>query len=321
MLNVRVPEPIAVKELEVQNLRKEKEEAAARQEYEQAAGLRDRVLQCEAELKTLQEEWQRELSEHRIIVDEDAIAGVVSMMSGVPAERMKESETVRLKGMKQALSEKVIAQDRAIKRLTRAITRNRLGLKDPNRPIGTFMFVGPTGVGKTHLVKTLAEFMFGSKDALIRIDMSEYGEKFSTSRLVGAPPGYVGYEEGGQLTEKVRRHPYSIVLLDEIEKAHPDVFNMLLQVMDEGRMTDGNGTTVDFRNTILIMTSNSGSRQVKEFGAGVGFSASIDGVTAEAAEHICAQSIATPVRSRVLESFGRNRDVQSFDARRSGANR
>lgn len=310
LLNVRVPEPIAVKELEVQNLRKEKEEAAARQEYEQAAGLRDRVLQCEAELKTLQEEWQRELREHRIIVDEDAIAGVVSMMSGVPAERMKESETVRLKGMKQALSEKVIAQDRAIKRLTRAITRNRLGLKDPNRPIGTFMFVGPTGVGKTHLVKTLAEFMFGSKDALIRIDMSEYGEKFSTSRLVGAPPGYVGYEEGGQLTEKVRRHPYSIVLLDEIEKAHPDVFNMLLQVMDEGRMTDGNGTTVDFRNTILIMTSNSGSRQVKEFGAGVGFSASIDGVTAEAAEHIVRKALQ---RQFAPEFLNRLDEIVMFD--------
>ena len=310
LLNVRVPEPIAVKEMEVQNLRKEKEEAAARQEYEQAAGLRDRVLQCEAELKTLQEEWQRELSEHRIIVDEDAIAGVVSMMSGVPAERMKESETVRLKGMKQALSEKVIAQDRAIKRLTRAITRNRLGLKDPNRPIGTFMFVGPTGVGKTHLVKTLAEFMFGSKDALIRIDMSEYGEKFSTSRLVGAPPGYVGYEEGGQLTEKVRRHPYSIVLLDEIEKAHPDVFNMLLQVMDEGRMTDGNGTTVDFRNTILIMTSNSGSRQVKEFGAGVGFSASIDGVTAEAAEHIVRKALQ---RQFAPEFLNRLDEIVMFD--------
>lgn len=310
LLNVHVPEPIAVKELEVQNLRKEKEEAAARQEYEQAAGLRDRVLQCEAELKTLQEEWQRELSEHRIIVDEDAIAGVVSMMSGVPAERMKESETVRLKGMKQALSEKVIAQDRAIKRLTRAITRNRLGLKDPNRPIGTFMFVGPTGVGKTHLVKTLAEFMFGNKDALIRIDMSEYGEKFSTSRLVGAPPGYVGYEEGGQLTEKVRRHPYSIVLLDEIEKAHPDVFNMLLQVMDEGRMTDGNGTTVDFRNTILIMTSNSGSRQVKEFGAGVGFSASIDGVTAEAAEHIVRKALQ---RQFAPEFLNRLDEIVMFD--------
>ena len=310
LLNVRVPEPIAVKEMEVQNLRKEKEEAAARQEYEQAAGLRDRVLQCEAELKTMQEEWQRELSEHRIIVDEDAIAGVVSMMSGVPAERMKESETVRLKGMKQALSEKVIAQDRAIKRLTRAITRNRLGLKDPNRPIGTFMFVGPTGVGKTHLVKTLAEFMFGSKDALIRIDMSEYGEKFSTSRLVGAPPGYVGYEEGGQLTEKVRRHPYSIVLLDEIEKAHPDVFNMLLQVMDEGRMTDGNGTTVDFRNTILIMTSNSGSRQVKEFGAGVGFSASIDGVTAEAAEHIVRKALQ---RQFAPEFLNRLDEIVMFD--------
>ena len=310
LLNVRVPEPIAAKEMEVQNLRKEKEEAAARQEYEQAAGLRDRMLQCEAELKTLQEEWQRELSEHRIIVDEDAIAGVVSMMSGVPAERMKESETVRLKGMKQALSEKVIAQDRAIKRLTRAITRNRLGLKDPNRPIGTFMFVGPTGVGKTHLVKTLAEFMFGSKDALIRIDMSEYGEKFSTSRLVGAPPGYVGYEEGGQLTEKVRRHPYSIVLLDEIEKAHPDVFNMLLQVMDEGRMTDGNGTTVDFRNTILIMTSNSGSRQVKEFGAGVGFSASLDGVTAEAAEHIVRKALQ---RQFAPEFLNRLDEIVMFD--------
>ena len=310
LLNVRVPEPIAAKELEVQNLRKEKEEAAARQEYEQAAGLRDRMLQCEAELKTLQEEWQRELSEHRIIVNEDAIAGVVSMMSGVPAERMKESETVRLKGMKQALSEKVIAQDRAIKRLTRAITRNRLGLKDPNRPIGTFMFVGPTGVGKTHLVKTLAEFMFGSKDALIRIDMSEYGEKFSTSRLVGAPPGYVGYEEGGQLTEKVRRHPYSIVLLDEIEKAHPDVFNMLLQVMDEGRMTDGNGTTVDFRNTILIMTSDSGSRQVKEFGAGVGFSASLDGVTAEAAEHIVRKALQ---RQFAPEFLNRLDEIVMFD--------
>ena len=310
LLNVRVPEPIAAKELEVQNLRKEKEEAAARQEYEQAAGLRDRMLQCEAELKTLQEEWQRELSEHRIIVNEDAIAGVVSMMSGVPAERMKESETVRLKGMKQALSEKVIAQDRAIKRLTRAITRNRLGLKDPNRPIGTFMFVGPTGVGKTHLVKTLAEFMFGSKDALIRIDMSEYGEKFSTSRLVGAPPGYVGYEEGGQLTEKVRRHPYSIVLLDEIEKAHPDVYNMLLQVMDEGRMTDGNGTTVDFRNTILIMTSNSGSRQVKEFGAGVGFSASLDGVTAEAAEHIVRKALQ---RQFAPEFLNRLDEIVMFD--------
>ena len=310
LLNVRVPEPIAAKELEVQNLRKEKEEAAARQEYELAAGLRDRMLQSEAELKTLQEEWRRELSEHRIIVDEDSIAGVVSMMSGVPAERMKESETVRLKGMKQALSSKVIAQDRAITRLTRAITRNRLGLKDPNRPIGTFMFVGPTGVGKTHLVKTLAEFMFGSKDALIRIDMSEYGEKFSTSRLVGAPPGYVGYEEGGQLTEKVRRHPYSIVLLDEIEKAHPDVFNMLLQVMDEGRMTDGNGTTVDFRNTILIMTSNSGSRQVKEFGAGVGFSASVDGITAEAAEHIVHKALQ---RQFAPEFLNRLDEIVMFD--------
>lgn len=291
LLNVSVPENIQIKERDVANLRQLKEAAAARQQYELAASLRDQVTAAESELKMAKEQWQAELQDHRITVDIDDIASVVSMMSGVPAERMKESENIRLKGMKQALSDKVIAQDRAITRLTRAITRNRIGLKDPNRPIGTFMFVGPTGVGKTHLVKTLAEFMFGRKDALIRIDMSEYSEKFSTSRLVGAPPGYVGYEEGGQLTEQVRRHPYSIILLDEIEKAHPDVFNTLLQVLDEGRMTDGNGTTVDFRNTIIILTSNSGSRQLKDFGAGVGFSASQDGLTGEAAEAIVRKAL------------------------------
>lgn len=291
LINVRVPKEVEQKERNVTHLRTLKEEAAGRQEYELAASLRDQLQQAEAELNQLKEGWQQELQNHRITVDLDDIASVVSMMSGVPAERMRESENIRLKGMKKVLSEKVIAQNRAIERLTRAITRNRIGLKDPNRPIGTFMFVGPTGVGKTHLVKTLAEFMFGRKDALIRIDMSEYGEKFSTSRLVGAPPGYVGYEEGGQLTEQVRRHPYSIILLDEIEKAHPDVFNTLLQVMDEGRMTDGNGTTVDFRNTIIIMTSNSGSRQLKEFGAGIGFSANKDGVSADVAESIVRKSL------------------------------
>lgn len=291
LINVRVPDTVEQKEKDVINLRTLKETAAGRQEYELAASLRDQLQEAEAELKKLKNEWQQELQDHRVTVDLDDIANVVSMMSGVPAERMKESENIRLKGMKQALSNKVIAQNRAVERLTRAITRNRLGLKDPNRPIGTFMFVGPTGVGKTHLVKTLAEFMFGKKDALIRIDMSEYGEKFSTSRLVGAPPGYVGYEEGGQLTEQVRRHPYSIILLDEIEKAHPDVFNTLLQVMDEGRMTDGNGTTVDFRNTIIIMTSNSGSRQLKEFGAGIGFSANKNGVSPDVAEGIVRKAL------------------------------
>lgn len=231
-------------------------------------------------------------------------------MSGVPTERIREDESERLKGMKEVLSSKVIAQDRAIARLCRAITRNRLGLKDPNRPIGTFMFVGPTGVGKTHLVKTLATHLFGRNDSLIRIDMSEYGEKFSVSRLVGAPPGYVGYEEGGQLTEKVRRHPYSIVLLDEIEKAHPDAFNTLLQVMDEGRMTDGNGTTVDFRNTIIILTSNSGSRQLKDFGAGVGFNASQGDIAPEVAEGIVRKALQ---KQFAPEFLNRLDDIIMFD--------
>ena len=310
LLNVRMPHHIELKETEVNRLRALKEEAVVQQNFELAASLRDQLIQAEDELNHLKSEWQKDLQDHRITVDLDDVAGVVSMMSGVPAERMKESENIRLKGMKQALSSKVIAQERAIMRLTRAITRNRLGLKDPNRPIGTFMFVGPTGVGKTHLVKTLAEFMFGRKDALIRIDMSEYGEKFSTSRLVGAPPGYVGYEEGGQLTEQVRRRPYSIVLLDEIEKAHPDVFNTLLQVMDEGRMTDGNGTTVDFRNTIIIMTSNSGSRQLKEFGAGIGFSAPTDGLNVEVAESIVRKALQ---RQFAPEFLNRLDEIIMFD--------
>ncbi|MBP3227542.1 MAG: ATP-dependent Clp protease ATP-binding subunit, partial [Bacteroidaceae bacterium] len=271
LTSVVVPQDITDAEHEIAALKEQKNEAARRQQYELAANLRDEAQRRQQELDVRRREWQATLQGEHHTVDKADIAAVVSMMSGVPVSQMAQAENIRLKGMRAALAERIIAQDEAIDRLVRSITRNRIGLKDPNRPIGTFMFVGPTGVGKTYLVKTLAEFMFGSQDALIRIDMSEYGEKFSTSRLVGAPPGYVGYEEGGQLTEKVRRKPYSIILLDEIEKAHPDVFNTLLQVMDEGRMTDGNGTTVDFRNTVIVMTSNSGTRQLREFGGGIGF--------------------------------------------------
>ncbi len=265
--------PKEVEELEkrIAELKQQKLAAAKAQNYELAAQLRDETTQLSAQLETLTTAWLQEQKENRQQVTAEDVAEVVSMMSGVPVQRLAADEGQRLKGMSKALGSKVIAQDEAIHKLVRAITRNRLGLKGADRPVGVFLFVGPTGVGKTYLVKCLAEYMFGSPEALIRIDMSEYGEKYSTSRLVGAPPGYVGYEEGGQLTEKVRRHPYSVILLDEIEKAHPDVFNTLLQVMDEGRMTDGNGVTVDFRNTIIIMTSNSGTRQLKDFGAGIGF--------------------------------------------------
>lgn len=271
--SVNVPKEIEEKEKEIETLKQRKTDAAKEQDYETAARLRDIVLEQQRELERMTTEWQSTIKKDCSTVGAEDVAEIVSMMSGVPAGRMVTSETERLRSMRQTLQQKVIAQDEAVEKVVRAITRNRIGLKDSNRPIGTFMFVGPTGVGKTHLVKCLADWMFDRKDALIRVDMSEYGEKYSTSRLVGAPPGYVGYEEGGQLTEKVRRHPYSVILLDEIEKAHPDVFNTLLQVMDEGRMTDGNGTTVDFRNTIIIMTSNSGTRQLGEFGSGIGFNA------------------------------------------------
>ena len=224
-------------------------------------------------LEEMKREWEETIKENREKVDAEQIADVVSMMSGVPVQRMAEADELKLKNMRNELLAKVIAQDKAVDTLVKAIQRSRVGLKDPNKPIGTFLFLGPTGVGKTHLAKELAKLMFGSADALIRIDMSEYMEKFTVSRLVGAPPGYVGYEEGGQLTEKVRRKPYSIVLLDEIEKAHPDVFNLLLQVMDEGRLTDSYGRTVNFKNTVIIMTSNIGTRQLKEFGKGIGFAA------------------------------------------------
>lgn len=271
LTQVAVPPEIEELEQEIEMLKQHKTEAAKKQDYELAARLRDSVNTLSAKLENANRAWLNTLKDSRREVTADDVAEVVAMMSGVPTARVADDENQRLKGMRDALRQQVVAQDEAIDRLVRAITRGRLGLGGKDRPIGTFLFVGPTGVGKTHLVRTLAEWMFGSKDALIRIDMSEYGEKHTTSRLMGAPPGYVGYDEGGQLTEKVRRHPYSVVLLDEIEKAHPDVYNTLLQVMDEGRMTDGNGTTVDFRNTIIVMTSNSGSRQLSDFGTGIGF--------------------------------------------------
>ncbi len=269
--NAQIPPEIAEIEKEIAHVKERKNNAVKNQNFELAAGYRDRQTVLETQLRELNEKWQNGETEERQVVDAEQVADVVSMMTGVPVQRMAEQEGIRLKGMAQELKSAVIAQDKAIDKMVRAIQRNRVGLKEPNHPIGVFMFLGPTGVGKTYLAKKLAEFMFGSSDALIRIDMSEYTESFNTSRLIGAPPGYVGYEEGGQLTERVRRHPYSIVLLDEIEKAHPNVYNLLLQVLDEGRLTDGNGRLVDFRNTVIIMTSNAGTRQLKDFGRGVGF--------------------------------------------------
>ena len=269
--NVEVPKEIEELEKQMQEAQRNKVKAAQAQNFESAANYRDLQEKLSNRLAEEKQKWEESLASHREIVDEDRVAEVVAMMTGVPVQRIAQAEGARLLAMGDELKGVIIGQDKAIDKIARAIRRNRVGLKDPNKPIGTFMFLGPTGVGKTHLAKQLSEFLFNSSDALIRIDMSEYMEKFSTSRLVGAPPGYVGYEEGGQLTEKVRRHPYSVVLLDEIEKAHPDVFNMLLQVMDEGRLTDSLGRRVDFKNTIIIMTSNIGSREVKEMNGGVGF--------------------------------------------------
>lgn len=271
--HAQVPPEITDKEKEINEVKDKKEQAVKSQNYELATVYRDRQTHLEQELHELQQSWQNGDAESRQKVTDKDVAGVVSRMSGVPVQRMEKGETLRLRDMGSELKKRVIGQDRAIEKLVKAIQRNRVGLKDPNHPIGAFMFLGPTGVGKTYLAKCLAEIMFGSKDSIIRIDMSEYTESFNVSRLIGAPPGYVGYEEGGQLTEQVRRHPYSIVLLDEIEKAHGNVFNLMLQVLDEGRLTDGNGRTVDFRNTVIIMTSNAGTRQLKEFSHGVGFNA------------------------------------------------
>lgn len=269
--NIEVPAEIEELEKQVDTLTQEKLAAAKAQDYEKAAALRDKVGSTKNQLEEAKRKWERALDKDRQEVDDEKVAEVVALMTGVPTQRIAQAEGARLIKMGESLKGSVIGQDDAIQKVVKAIQRNRIGLKDPDKPIGVFMFLGPTGVGKTLLAKKLAEYLFDSADALIRVDMSEFMEKFTVSRLVGAPPGYVGYEEGGQLTEKVRRHPYSVVLLDEIEKAHPDVFNLLLQVMDEGRLTDSLGRRIDFKNTILIMTSNVGSRQLKEFGSGVGF--------------------------------------------------
>lgn len=269
--NINVPEDILRLESEVENIKAEKNRVVKSQKYEEAAQLRDKEKKLLEQLDEAKLKWEEESKTKRFTVDEDHVAEVIAMMTGIPAKRIAQNEGNKLLNMGEELKGKVIGQEEAIKKLTKAIQRTRVGLKDPKKPIGSFIFLGPTGVGKTELAKTLATYLFDKEDSLIRIDMSEYMEKFSVSRLVGAPPGYVGYEEGGQLTEKVRRKPYSVVLLDEIEKAHPDVFNILLQVLDDGILTDGLGRRVDFRNTIIIMTSNIGVRDLKDFGAGIGF--------------------------------------------------
>ena len=273
---VSVPVEIEALEKQIEDLKKEKLKVLSEQKYELAGPIRDHEKQLQYQLEDAVKRWEEEAQKHPETVDEEQVAEVVAMMSGIPVQRIAQAEGLKLRQMKEVLQNKVIGQDEAVNKIVKAIQRNRIGLKDPSKPIGSFIFLGPTGVGKTHLAKILAEFMFDSADALIRVDMSEYMEKFSVSRLIGAPPGYVGYEEGGQLTEKVRRKPYSIVLFDEIEKAHPDVFNLLLQVMDEGRLTDSLGRRIDFKNTIIIMTSNIGTRQLKDFGKGVGFNTAID---------------------------------------------
>ena len=280
-----LPEKITSLEARIKELQAKKMQAAQNQNFELAADYRDEAKHLQAELDEAQQKWEKSDANPRLEVDENIVAEVVSKMTGIPVQRVGQEENERLRKLKEILLKKVIGQDDAVATIARAIQRSRIGLKDPKRPIGTFMFVGPTGVGKTYLTKCLAEEMFGDADAIIRLDMSEYMEKHTVSRMVGAPPGYVGYEEGGQLTESVRRKPYSIVLLGEIEKAHPDVFNILLQVMDEGRLTDGNGNTIDFRNTIIIMTSNCGTRQINEFGKGIGFHSAADNMQNEANYH------------------------------------
>ena len=314
--HVKIPQAILDIQKEIETTQEKKQAAVKNQNFELAASFRDRQTELEQTLKNEQEKWQKGDADEKVEISEEDIAGVVSMMTGVPVQRMQEAEGVRLKNMDADLKRVVIAQDAAIDKMVKAIQRNRVGLKDPNHPIGAFMFLGPTGVGKTYLAKRLAEMMFGSSDALIRIDMSEYTESFNTSRLVGAPPGYVGYEEGGQLTEKVRRHPYSIVLLDEIEKAHGNVFNMLLQVLDEGRLTDGNGRLIDFRNTVIIMTSNAGTRQLKEFGQGIGFKATgLNGLSQSDGDKQRARSIIQKSLSKQFapEFLNRLDEIVTFD--------
>jgi ATP-dependent Clp protease ATP-binding subunit ClpC len=258
-------------EKKIEEIKEEKNNVVRSQKYEEAAKLRDTERQLQEQLEAAKRKWEEESKSHRVTVTDENVAEVVAQMTGIPVQRIAQKETGRLLAMGDALKNSVIGQENAVAKVVKAIQRNRAGLKDPNKPIGSFVFLGPTGVGKTQLAKELAKYLFDSEEALIRIDMSEYMEKFAVSRLIGAPPGYVGYEEGGQLTEKVRRRPYSIILLDEIEKAHPDVFNLLLQALDDGQMTDSLGRKVDFKNAIIIMTSNIGSRQLSDFGTGVGF--------------------------------------------------
>jgi ATP-dependent Clp protease ATP-binding subunit ClpC len=313
--NAQIPPEIDALEKQLDEIKEKKQQAVSNQNYELAASYRDRQSVLEKQLTEVQTKWLAGNSEERQTVTEVEVSDVVSMMTGIPVQRMAESEGVRLKDMAPKLKASVIAQDAAIDKMVKAIQRNRVGLKDPNHPIGAFMFLGPTGVGKTYLAKKLAEQMFGSSDALIRVDMSEYTESFNVSRLIGAPPGYVGYEEGGQLTERVRRKPYSIVLLDEIEKAHGNVFNLLLQVLDEGRLTDGNGRFVDFRNTVIIMTSNAGTRQLKEFGNGIGFTASTLGINMNEKDREHARSIIQKALSKQFspEFLNRLDEIITFD--------
>lgn len=313
--HAEVPDVIVQLQKQIEEMNQKKHMAVKKQNFEMAISCRDEQTKLEQELERQNKLWSEGSEETRDIVTEEAVADVVAMTSGVPVQRMDESEGARLSRMADELKASVVAQDKAIEKMVKAIQRNRVGLKEPNHPIGAFMFLGPTGVGKTYLAKKLAEQMFGSEDALIRIDMSEYSESFNTSRLVGAPPGYVGYEEGGQLTEKVRRKPYSIVLLDEIEKAHGNVFNMLLQVLDEGRLTDGNGRLIDFRNTVIIMTSNAGTRQLKEFGRGVGFNAGGTGLAMDEKDKEYARSIIQKSLSKQFspEFLNRLDEIITFD--------
>ncbi|MCI5916451.1 MAG: ATP-dependent Clp protease ATP-binding subunit [Bacteroidales bacterium] len=313
--HAQMPPEILTLEKEIALIKEKKQAAVRNQNFELAASYRDRQTTQEAKLREMEQAWTNGETERCDNITAEDVADVVSMMTGVPVQRIAESEGLRLRHMAAELKNAVIAQDRAIEKMVKAIQRNRVGLKEPNHPIGAFMFLGPTGVGKTYLAKKLAESMFGSADALIRIDMSEYSESFNTSRLVGAPPGYVGYDEGGQLTERVRRHPYSIVLLDEIEKAHGNVFNMLLQVLDEGRMTDGNGRLVDFRNTVIIMTSNAGTRQLKEFGRGIGFNAGQWGASLNESDKEYARSIIQKSLSKQFspEFLNRLDEIITFD--------
>lgn len=316
LTNAEIPTEIKDLEQEIDIVKTKKQAAVKNQNFELAASYRDKQTELEQKLKLVTDEWVSGTNVDKKEVTEKDVTDVVSIMTGVPVQRMAEAEGIRLKGMGAELKKAVIAQDKAIDKMTKAILRNRIGLKEPNHPIGAFMFLGPTGVGKTYLAKKLANYMFGSDDSLIRIDMSEYTESFNVSRLIGAPPGYVGYDEGGQLTEQVRRHPYSIILLDEIEKAHGNVYNLLLQVLDEGRLTDGNGRLIDFRNTVIIMTSNAGTRQLKEFGRGVGFNASgSDGISMNEEDKEHARSIIQKSLSKQFapEFLNRLDEIITFD--------